>query len=124
MNSFIYVHNLNPVIIEVLSFKIYWYSLAYVFGFLFSLFYAKNMIKKRVINLEISIMDDFIAWAIFGVILGGRIGYVLFYNLEFYLINKLEIIKIWQGGMSFHGGLIGLVLTIILFSKKKKNKWI
>ncbi len=120
MNNFIFIHNLNPIAVEIFNFKVYWYSLAYIFGFLFSLIYSRKLIKKKIINLNISIMDDFITWAIIGVILGGRIGYIIFYNLEFYLINKLEIIKIWQGGMSFHGGLIGLIISMILFSKKKK----
>ncbi len=120
MNNYIFIHNLNPVAIEILNLRIYWYSLAYIFGFLFSLYYSKYLTKKKIIDLNTTIMDEFITWAVVGVIIGGRIGYVLFYNFEFYIINKLEIIKIWQGGMSFHGGLIGLILSMIFFSKRKK----
>tara|TARA_B100000579_G_C22818840_1_gene849410 strand:- start:341 stop:1120 length:780 start_codon:yes stop_codon:yes gene_type:complete len=120
MNNYIFIHNLNPVAIEILNLRIYWYSLAYIFGFLFSLYYSKYLTKKKIINLNTTVMDEFITWAVVGVIIGGRIGYVLFYNFEFYIINKLEIIKIWQGGMSFHGGLIGLILSMIFFSKRKK----
>ena len=113
---------IDPILVQLGPLAIRWYSLAYIFGFLFSLSYSKSLIKKRIINLDINIMDEFITWAVVGVILGGRIGYVLFYNFEFYSINKLEIIKIWQGGMSFHGGLIGLILSMVFFSKiNKKN---
>ena len=119
MSDIIFIHNLNPIAINIIGVNIYWYSLAYILGFVFSLFYTKNLIKKGIINLNINIMDDFISWAIIGVIIGGRLGYVLFYNLEFYSSNLLDIIKIWKGGMSFHGGLVGLLLSVFLFSKKK-----
>ena len=115
----IYEHNLNPVAVEFFSFKIYWYSLAYVFGFIFCIYYSKYLVKKKLLNLTISTIDDFITWLIVAVLIGGRLGYVVFYNLDFYLKNLVEIFKIWQGGMSFHGALLGVILIIIFYSKVK-----
>lgn len=107
---------------EIFNLKIYWYSLSYFFGFAFSLFYTKFLIKRKIINFKFSDFEDFLGWAILSVILGGRIGYVIFYNLNFYISNPFDIIKIWQGGMSFHGGLTGLVLSIFIYTKiKNKN---
>ncbi len=115
-----FIHNLNPVAVEIFGLKIYWYSLSYLFGFIFSYFYAKYLIFKRYFDFDFDYFEDFLSWAVLAVILGGRTGYVIFYNLEFYINNPLDIFKIWQGGMSFHGGLIGLVISIFLFSMKKK----
>ena len=115
-----YIHELNPVAFSLFNFKIYWYSLSYLFGFIFSYYYVKLILNKDFINLNFKIFEDFLGWAVLGVILGGRIGYVIFYNLNFYLNNPIEILKIWQGGMSFHGGLIGVILSIFFFSKLKQ----
>ncbi len=116
----IYEHNLNPIVIEIFSLKIYWYSLAYIFGFLFCLHYSKFLIRKKILKVNHEILENFITWSILAVLLGGRIGYVIFYNIEFYLEFPSEIIKVWKGGMSFHGGLIGIIILMILFSKVKK----
>ena len=115
-----YIHELNPIAFSLFNFKIYWYSLSYLFGFIFSYYYVKFVLNKDFVNMDFKIFEDFIGWAVLGVIFGGRIGYVIFYNLNFYLENPIEILKIWQGGMSFHGGLIGLILSIFFFSKSKK----
>ena len=115
-----YIHELNPIAFSLFNFKIYWYSLSYLFGFIFSYCYVKFVLNKDFVNMDFRIFEDFIGWAVIGVILGGRIGYVIFYNLNFYLENPVEILKIWQGGMSFHGGLIGVILSIFFFSKSKK----
>ena len=119
----IYEHNLNPVAVEFFSLQIYWYSLAYVVGFIFCIYYSKYLVKKKLLNLTTSTIDDVITWLIIPVLIGGRLGYVVFYNLDFYLENPLEIIKIWQGGMSFHGALLGVILTIIFYSKVKRIKF-
>ena len=116
-----YEHNLDPVALSFYGLRIYWYSLAYIVGFLFTFWYSKKLIKKKVLNLNFEIAEDFISIGILAVILGGRFGYVFFYNFEYYLINPVEIIKIWKGGMSFHGALIGLVFHMIIFSYKKKQ---
>ena len=115
-----YIHELNPIAFSLFNFKIYWYSLSYLFGFIFSYYYVKFILNKDFVNMNFKIFEDFLGWAVLGVIFGGRIGYVIFYNLDFYAENPIEILKIWQGGMSFHGGLIGVILSIFLFSKSKK----
>lgn len=115
-----YIHNLEPVAFKIFNVNIYWYSLSYIFGFFLSIVLSKIIIKKKKINLKISVIDDFLTYAVLGVILGGRLGYVLFYNLEFYYTYPIEILKIWTGGMSFHGGLIGVIVATFVFSQKKK----
>ena len=119
-----YIHNLNPIALEFFGLKIYWYSLAYLFGFIFSIFYSKLLIRKGVIDLDTDVVDNFFSWAIIGVIFGGRLGYVIFYNFEVYIQNIIEIFKIWKGGMSFHGGLIGLVISMYIFSRINKINFI
>ena len=115
-----YIHELNPIAFSLFNFKIYWYSLSYLFGFIFSYYYVKLVLSKDFLNINFKIFEDFLGWAVLGVIFGGRIGYVIFYNLNFYIENPVEILKIWQGGMSFHGGLIGVILSIFFFSKSKR----
>lgn len=116
----IYIHNINPVALNIFNLNIYWYSLAYIFAFLVGGMYAKKILVTKDVSFKSIHVDEFISYSIVGVILGGRIGYVLFYNIDFYFQNFLEIFKIWKGGMSFHGGLIGMIASIILFSNRKK----
>ena len=115
----IYVHNISPVAFSILNLNIYWYSLAYIFAFLIGGVYAKKILKKRNLSFKSVHVDEFLSYSIIGVIVGGRIGYILFYNVDFYIQNMSEIFKIWKGGMSFHGGLLGMIVSMILFSKKK-----
>lgn len=119
--NYIYIHDLNPIALEFFGIKIYWYSLAYFFGFLLGISYSKFLIKKTNSVFVSEDIDDFVIWAVIGVIVGGRIGYVVFYNFSYYLNNLSEILKIWQGGMSFHGGMVGLVVSMLLFSLNKKK---
>jgi phosphatidylglycerol:prolipoprotein diacylglycerol transferase len=113
-----FINNFDPVAFQIFSFEIRWYSLAYIFGIIFGwLFCKKKLIKdEKLLNL----FDDLLAYLIIGIILGGRLGYVIFYNLEYYLDNFYEILMIWKGGMSFHGGVIGVILTTVIFSKRYK----
>ena len=114
-----FINNFDPVAIEIFSLEIRWYSLAYIVGILFGWLIAKKLFLK---NSEINKnFDDYITYLIIGIILGGRIGYVLFYNFEFYINNLLDILKVWEGGMSFHGGVIGIVVATILFAKKNNQ---
>ena len=116
-----YIHKFNPILLHFGFFEIRWYSLAYIAGILIGWWLAKKIIKIRTKDLNSLInFDDLVSYLIIGIILGGRLGYVLFYNLNYYLNNKLEIIKIWEGGMSFHGALIGIIFTTYFFSKKKR----
>ena len=113
-----FTNNFDPVALQIFSLEIRWYSLAYIMGILLGWIYC----KKRLINNQniIDIFDDFITYIIIGIILGGRVGYILFYNLKFFFENPLEILMIWNGGMSFHGGLIGIIIASKLFSNKHK----
>ena len=111
-----FINNFDPVAIQIFSVEIRWYSLAYILGILIGWFLSKKLfISDPRINEK---FDDYITYLILGLIIGGRLGYVLFYNLNFYLNNPLDILKIWQGGMSFHGGVIGIIIVTIIFAKK------
>jgi len=113
-----FINNFDPVAFQIFSFEIRWYSLAYIFGIIFGWLYCKKKLIKDEKLLDL--FDDLLAYLIIGIILGGRLGYVIFYNLEYYLNNFYEILMIWKGGMSFHGGIIGVILTTVIFSKKYK----
>ena len=108
-----FINNFDPVAIQIFSLEIRWYSLSYIFGILFAWIYCKKILidEKKITNL----FDDLISYLIVGIIIGGRLGYVLFYNLKYYLNNLIEIPMVWQGGMSFHGGLIGVFIATIIF---------
>ena len=113
-----FINNFDPVAIEIYSFEIRWYSLAYIFGILLGWLYCK---KKLINDKKILVLfDDLLAYLIIGIIIGGRIGYVIFYNPEYYIKNLPQILMIWNGGMSFHGGLIGVFLATVIFSRKHK----
>ena len=119
-----YIHDLNPVLINFGFFEIRWYSLAYIFGILLGWWIAKKIIifkvKNKTVIFNVQIFDDLISYIIVSIILGGRFGYIIFYNSSYYFNNPLDIFKIWQGGMSFHGALIGVILGTFLFAKKVK----
>ena len=111
----ILVHPLiDPVIVSFGNLQIRWYSLAYVLGFLIGLYLIKKINKKHISPLKNKQIDDFFIWSVIGVILGGRIGYVLFYQTVTILTDPINILFIWKGGMSFHGGLIGIIISIFL----------
>ena len=112
-------NNFDPVAFSIFSLNFRWYSLAYIFGIIIGWILAKNYLVK---NDEIlKKFDDYITFLIIGIILGGRLGYVIFYNLDYYKNNILEIFFIWQGGMSFHGGLLGVIIASIWFAKKNNQ---
>ena len=102
--------------------EIRWYSLAYIAGILFVLFNLKKYNKIDNIMSE-EALDNWIVWAILGVVIGGRLGYVLFYNFSFYISHPAQIMAVWHGGMSFHGGLIGAITSMYLFCRKYKIKF-
>ena len=110
--------SIDPVIVSFGIIQIRWYGVAYVLGFLLGIYLIKQInqgYQKRIKNKQI---DDFFIWSVIGIILGGRIGYVLFYQTATILTDPINILFIWKGGMSFHGGLIGIIISIFLFSKK------
>ena len=114
-----FINNIDPVAIQIFSLEIRWYSIAYIAGILIGWYLSKRIfisdyeIKEK--------FDDFLTYIILGIIVGGRLGYVFFYNFNYYLNNFFDIFKIWQGGMSFHGGLIGIIFVSIWFSKKNNH---
>ena len=113
-----FTNNFDPVAFQFFFLEIRWYSLAYITGIYTGWLYCK---KKLIKNQNIlNIFDDYITYLIIGIILGGRIGYIIFYNLPYYLKNPIEILMVWNGGMSFHGGLIGVIVASKLFSNKNK----
>tara|TARA_A100001011_G_scaffold49005_1_gene46741 strand:+ start:19760 stop:20554 length:795 start_codon:yes stop_codon:yes gene_type:complete len=115
--------SIDPVIFSIGFVEIRWYSLAYIFGLIIGLFIIKKLNKYKGNLISINQLDNFFLWAVIGIILGGRIGYVLFYQIELFFNNPFYIFEIWNGGMSFHGGLIGIILSIYLFSIINKVKF-
>jgi phosphatidylglycerol:prolipoprotein diacylglycerol transferase len=118
---------IDPVLVELGPFAIRWYALAYIFGLLFGWWYLRLLVGTPRLwgeNTESPLqpvqIDDLFVWAALGVILGGRIGYVLFYNLPVFLANPAEILMVWHGGMSFHGGFLGVILAVLVFGARHK----
>jgi len=113
-----FINNFDPVAIEIFSLEIRWYSLAYIMGILIGWYLA----KKFFINKKfLSKFDDYITYTIIGLILGGRFGYILFYNFDYYLNYPINIFKLWEGGMSFHGAVLGIIIASIIFAKKNDD---
>ena len=119
-----FIHNLDPVFLNLGFLTIRWYSLAYIGGILIGWWFGRKIIIKKFKNtsqkFNIIEFDDLISYLIISIIIGGRVGYIIFYNLEYYILNPLDVIKIWEGGMSFHGALIGIIIGTYFFSAKKK----
>ena len=113
-----FINNFDPVAFEFLTFEIRWYSLSYIAGIVLAWIYIKKFILKETEYSKY--IDDLISYVIIGVIIGGRLGHVIFYNFEYYINNPLEILMIWTGGMSFHGGVLGVIISTYLFCKKNK----
>ena len=119
-----YTHNLDPIIFNLGFISIRWYSFAYVLGILIGwwlgkkLILSKNYLFKQ--KFDLKHFDDLITYLVISIIIGGRLGYVFFYNTKFYVDNPIDIFKIWEGGMSFHGALIGIILGTYFFSVRRK----
>ena len=117
--------NISPVAISIFGFDIRWYALSYIFGFIIAFYFIKYLLRSNT-NNEISYteLDDLFTNGILGTVLGGRIAYTLFYNFNYYVSHPLNVFKIWEGGMSFHGGLIGAIIGIYLWSKSHKKSFL
>ncbi len=115
----------DPVLFSFGPFAIRWYALAYIAGILLGWLYARAIIINERFwggpaPLTVLDYDDFVLWVTLGIILGGRTGYVLFYNLDHFIREPAEILQVWKGGMSFHGGFLGCVLAVVLFAWKRR----
>jgi len=114
--------DIDPVLVQIGPFALRWYALAYITGILLGWFYARAIVRSERLwggpaPMTLTDLDDFVLWVTLGVILGGRIGYVLFYNPAHFAANPIEIVQLWKGGMSFHGGFVGVVVAVILFAR-------
>lgn len=121
---------IDPVIVQIGPLAVHWYGVGYIVGILFAWWYAKRLVATPSLwahdtpPMRPSDLDDFVVWAALGVVLGGRLGYVLFYDFQRYLANPLDILAVWQGGMSFHGGMLGTILAMALFARARGiNVW-
>jgi phosphatidylglycerol:prolipoprotein diacylglycerol transferase len=112
--------HIKPYIVKIWGREIRWYGLMYLIGFVSSYLLVKRQIKKRDLHISKESLESLYFSIILGLIVGARVGYVLFYNFSFYLYHPLDVIAIWHGGMSFHGGLIGVVIAVYIFSKRYK----
>lgn len=123
-----FTHNLDPILFNFGLFAVRWYSLAYIAGILIGWWLGKKLLIFRFKNsnyrFNLNIFDDLITYLIISIIIGGRVGYIIFYNLDYYLSNPLEMIKIWEGGMSFHGALAGIIIGTYFFTKKREIKFL
>ncbi len=115
-----FVHNLNPTILHLGPLEIRWYGLMYVLSFLAVFYFAKQAIKKGKLKLTEQELDNFLGIAVIALVLGARLFYILFYNLPYFIQNPLKVFAIWEGGLSFHGGLAALILVGWWYTKKKK----
>ena len=116
--------SIDPVIFSISFIDIRWYSLAYIFGLIFGLYLIKKLNKIKGNVISVNELDNFFLWAVLGIIIGGRIGYVFFYQTKLFIDNPLYIFEIWNGGMSFHGGLAGISLSIYIFTKIKNIEFL
>ncbi|MBM3117181.1 prolipoprotein diacylglyceryl transferase [Jeongeupia naejangsanensis] len=115
---------LNPVAFSIGSFGVHWYGLMYLFGFMLFLLLGRMRIRQgNPAGWKAEEMDDLLFYGVLGVILGGRLGYVLFYKPGFYLSHPLDILKVWEGGMSFHGGFLGVLFAMIWFARKTNRRF-
>jgi phosphatidylglycerol:prolipoprotein diacylglycerol transferase len=118
--------NIDPVIFTLGPLSVHWYGLGYVAGILFAWWYAKKLVSKPRLwanntpPMKPTDLDDFVMWAALGVVLGGRIGYILFYDFARYIAHPLDVFKVWEGGMSFHGGMLGTILAMVLFARSRR----
>jgi phosphatidylglycerol:prolipoprotein diacylglycerol transferase len=116
--------NIDPVLIQIGPFAVRWYALAYIAGLVFASWYMKRLVSNPALwqgvkpTMSAAQVDEFFVWSVLGVVLGGRIGYVLFYKPLYFLGHPVEIFKMWDGGMSFHGGFLGVVIACLIFGRR------
>ena len=111
--------NFNPVALQLGPLAIRWYALSYIVAFALFMWLGRRRIKQGNTAFTNQMLDDLLTYGVLGVILGGRIGYILFYNLSEYLAHPLNMLKVWEGGMSFHGGFLGVLVAMFIFAKRR-----
>lgn len=112
--------NISPIAFTIGALTIRWYALAYLFGILFAWWLTKLNIKKYNLSITSAQLDDLVFYTTLGILLGGRLGYILFYGSAYFFYHPIEIFAVWHGGMSFHGGILGVILGLYFFSIKQK----
>jgi len=118
MDPFVFP-DIDPIALQIGPLTIRWYALAYIVGLVSGWRYCLYLAARSPQRIPPGAIDDFLVWATLGVVLGGRLGFVLFYQPAFYFDHPLEIVKVWRGGMSFHGGLLGVIAAVILFARSR-----
>ena len=112
--------HIDPVFLSIGPLQFRWYGLMYVLSFIATYFIIRSEVARKKLPLTSDDIADLVFYGALGVVLGGRTGYILFYNLAFYLANPLKLFAVWEGGMSFHGGFLGVVLAFWLYASRKK----
>jgi phosphatidylglycerol:prolipoprotein diacylglycerol transferase len=118
MDPFIFP-DFDPIAIQLGPLAIRWYALAYISGLIGAWRYGIWLARRPPSLVQARDIDDFLTWAVFGVILGGRLGYVIFYTPGYFIENPMEILQMWKGGMSFHGGLVGVIIAALVFARRR-----
>lgn len=114
---------IDPVLISIGPFAVRWYALAYIAGILMGWRYCRSLAARPPALVAPAQIDDLVVWATLGIVLGGRLGYVLFYQPLYFLNHPLEILVLWRGGMSFHGGLLGVILAMVLYARRRSLRF-
>ncbi|GFE60900.1 prolipoprotein diacylglyceryl transferase [Geobacter sp. AOG2] len=112
--------HINPVFLSIGPLQFRWYGLMYVLGFVATYFILRAEVRRKKLPLTPDDVADLVFYGALGVVLGGRLGYILFYDLGVYLADPLQVFAVWKGGMSFHGGFLGVILSFVLFARRKK----
>jgi len=115
--------DIDPIAIQLGPLAIRWYALAYIAGIVLGWVFMRGLARRAPVFTTPTAVDDFVVWATLGIVLGGRLGYVLFYNFDYYSQNPLQVVYLWQGGMAFHGGFLGVVLATYLFARHHKFRF-
>jgi phosphatidylglycerol:prolipoprotein diacylglycerol transferase len=115
-----FINNINPVLLNLGPFEIRYYGIIYALGFLIGYLFLRNMIKHKRLKLSYDSLDSFFLWLVVGVVIGARLFEIIFFSWPYYSTHPLEMLMIWNGGLSFHGGLVGAALVVYIFSKKHK----
>ena len=115
-----FINNINPILLNIGPFSVRYYGIVYALGFILAYFFLRNSVKKGRLKLSYENLDNYILWMIIGIIGFARLFEVFVYNLPYYMAHWSQAVRIWDGGMSFHGGLVGAVLVTFIFARKHK----